>query len=119
VDAFLSAARDGDFEALLALLDPEVVLRADRGAVPAGASMVVRGARAVAKGALAFSEVARFARPALVNGTAGLVAAPHGRPFSALGFTVTNGRIVEIDILADPARLRRLDLRIVGDSKST
>jgi RNA polymerase sigma factor (sigma-70 family) len=119
VDAFLGAARDGDFEALLALLDPEVVLRADRGAVPAGASMVVRGARAVAEGALAFSEVARFARPALVNGTAGLVATPHGRPFSALGFTVTNGRIVEIDILADPVRLRRLDLGIVGDSKST
>jgi hypothetical protein len=115
VDAFLGAAGDGDFEALLALLDPKVVLRADRGAVSAGTAIVLRGAQAVAEGALAFSELAWFARPVLVNGTAGLVAAPHGQPFSVLGFTVTNGRIVEIDILADPARLRRLDLGIVDD----
>jgi RNA polymerase sigma factor (sigma-70 family) len=110
VDAFLSAARDGDFEALVAVLHPEVVLRADRGPI---ASRVIRGARAVAEGALAFADLARFARPALVNGAAGLVAVRHGRPVSVLGFTVSGGRIVEIDILADRARLRRLDLRLV------
>jgi RNA polymerase sigma factor (sigma-70 family) len=115
VDAFLAAARDGDFEGLLAVLDPDVVLRADRGAVPFGALRVVRGAREVAKGALAFSEFAPFARPALVNGTAGLVAAPHGEPFSVLAFTVSRGRIVEIDILADPERLRQLDLGVLDD----
>jgi RNA polymerase sigma factor (sigma-70 family) len=109
VDAFLSAARDGDFEALVAVLHPEVVLRADRGPIPGG-SRVIRGARAVAEGALTFADLARFARPALVNGAAGLVAVQHGRPVSVLGFTVSGGRIVEIDILVDRARLRRLDL---------
>jgi hypothetical protein len=112
VDAFLSAAREGDFEALVAVLHPEVVLRADRGPIPGG-SRVIRGARAVAEGALAFADLARFARPALVNGAAGLVAVQHGRPVSVLGFTVSSGRIVEIDILADRARLRRLDLTLV------
>ncbi|MGH2779469.1 MAG: sigma-70 family RNA polymerase sigma factor [Actinomycetota bacterium] len=115
VDAFLAASRAGDFDALVALLDPEVVLRADRGAVPGGASTVIRGARAVAGGALAFSHLARFARPAVVNGTAGLVAAPDGRPFSILGFTIARGKIVEIDILADPERLAQLDLGILDD----
>ena len=115
VDAFRAASRDGDFEGLLAVLHPDVVLRADQGAVPAGASRVLRGARAVAEGALAFSELAPFARPALVNGAAGLVAAPRGQPFSVLGFTVRGGQIVEIDILADPARLRRLDLGVLHD----
>jgi RNA polymerase sigma factor (sigma-70 family) len=114
VDAFLAAARGGDFDALVAVLDPEVVLRADRGAIPGG-SRVFRGARAVAEGALAFAELARFARPALVNGAAGLVVAPHGQPLSVLGFTVSDGRIVEIDILADPPRLRRLDLAVLDD----
>jgi RNA polymerase sigma-70 factor (ECF subfamily) len=115
VDAFLAASRDGDFDALLAVLDPDVVLRADRGALPAGASRLVRGANAVAKGALAFAELARFARPALVNGAAGLVAAPHGQPFSVLAFTVRGGKIVEIDILADPVRLSRLGLGVLDD----
>ena len=111
VDAFLAAARDGDFDALVAVLDPDVALRADRGAVPLGASRVVRGARAVADGALTFARLGRFARPALVNGAAGVVArAPDGRPLSVVGFTITGGKIVEIDILADPARLRQLDL---------
>jgi RNA polymerase sigma factor (sigma-70 family) len=113
VNAFLAAARDGDFDALVAALDPEVVLRADRGAIP-GASRIARGARAVAEGALSFAELARFARPALVNGAAGLVVAPHGRPFSVMGFTISGGRIVEIDILADPARLQRLDLAMLN-----
>ncbi len=116
VDAFLAAARGGDFDALLAVLDPDVVLRADRGAVPPGGSMEIRGARAAAKQALTFSRLAGVARPALVNGAAGIVAFdPHGRPFSVMGFTVTRGRIVEIDVLADLARLRQLDLAVLND----
>jgi RNA polymerase sigma-70 factor, ECF subfamily len=112
VEAFLGAARKNDFDALLAVLDPDVVLRADRGAMPPGASRVVRGARTVAEHALTFLRIAGSARPALVNGAAGIVAfAPDGRPFSVVGFTVRLGRIVEIDVLADPARLRRLNLR--------
>jgi RNA polymerase sigma factor (sigma-70 family) len=116
VDAFLGAARGGDFDALLAVLDPNVVLRADAGAVPAGASRVIRGAPAVAEQALAFARrLGPSARPALVNGAAGIVAAPGGRPVSVLGFTVRGGKIVEVDILADPARLRRLDLAVLDD----
>jgi RNA polymerase sigma-70 factor, ECF subfamily len=110
VNAFLTAARDGDFEALLAVLDPDVVLRGDRGAESAGASREVRGARAVAEQALTFAQLGRFAQPVLVNGAAGVVVAPGGRPFSVVGFTVSRGKIVAIDILADPARLRRLNL---------
>jgi ketosteroid isomerase-like protein len=116
VDAFMAASRGGDFDALLAVLDPDVVLRGDRGAVPAGASRVVRGARAVAEQAFGYGRwLGRFARPALVNGAAGAVVAPHGRPVSVMGFTVAGGRIVEIDILADPERLRRLDLAFLDD----
>lgn len=111
VEAFLAAARKNDFDALVAVLDPDVVLRADRGAMPPGASRVLRGARPVADQALTFSRIAASARPAVVNGAAGLVAlASDGRPFSVMGFTVRLGKIVEIDILADPDRLRRLDL---------
>jgi hypothetical protein len=116
VGAFLAAARGGDFDALLSVLDPDVVLRADAGAVPAGASRVIRGAPAVAEQALAFAQrLGPFARPALVNGAAGIVAAPGGRPVSVLGFTVRGEKIVEIDILADPARLRQLDLAVLDD----
>jgi RNA polymerase sigma factor (sigma-70 family) len=115
VDAFLAAARDGDLDALVAVLDPEVVVRADWGGVPAGASRMVRGARAVAEQALSFSRFARFARPALVNGAAGIVAAPGSPLVAVLGFTVRHDRIVEIDILAGPARLRRLDLPALDD----
>jgi RNA polymerase sigma factor (sigma-70 family) len=116
VDAFLAAARGGDFEALLAVLDPEVVLRADRGGVAAGVSRKVRGARAVAEQALSFSQLAQFAQMALVNGAAGIVAwLPGGRPFAIMGFTVRRGTIVEIDILADPTRLRQLDLAVFDD----
>jgi RNA polymerase sigma factor (sigma-70 family) len=111
VDAFLAAARGGDFEALVALLDPNVVLRADAGAAPAGASVVVRGAAAVASRALMFARLAKSAQPALVNGVAGVVAwTADGRPMSVLAFTVAGGKIVEIDALADPARLSQLDL---------
>ena len=108
VDAFLAASREGDFEALLAVLDEDVVLRADYG--DAGASRLIRGARAVAGGALAFSRVAPFARPALVNGAAGLVTVREGQPLSVMGFTVVRGKIAEINVLADPERLQRLDL---------
>src|SRR5215217_6079332 len=114
VDAFLAASRSGDFDALLAVLDPEVVLRADRGA--AGTSRVVRGARAVAGQALTFSQFAPFAQPALVNGAAGLVTAPGVRPLSVMGFTVRRGKVIEIDILADTERLGRLDLPAGLDS---
>jgi RNA polymerase sigma factor (sigma-70 family) len=113
VDAFLAAARDGDLGALVAVLDPDVVVRADWGGVPAGASRMVRGARAVAEQALAFARRAPFARPALVNGAAGVVADTGGRLLAVMGFTVRRGKIVEIDILADPARLRRLDLAVL------
>jgi RNA polymerase sigma-70 factor, ECF subfamily len=112
VDAFVAASREGDFDALLAVLDPDVVLRVDH-AVPPGTPTEVRGARAVAARALTFSPLAAFARPALVNGAAGgLVMTPHGQPFSVMGFTVKGRRIAEIDILADPARLAQLDLVI-------
>ena len=112
IDAFLAAARNGDLDALVAVLDPDVVVRADWGKVPAGASKTLRGARAVAKQALAFSQRARSVRPALVNGTAGVVADTGGRLLAVMGFTVRRGKIVEIDILADPARLRRFDLPV-------
>jgi RNA polymerase sigma factor (sigma-70 family) len=113
VDAFFAAARGGDFAALLGLLDPEVVVRADAGAVPVGAPRVVRGAAAVAEQVLAAGGFGRFgqsARPVLVNGAAGVVLVARGRPVAVVGFTVRGGRIIAIDILADPARLRRLDL---------
>jgi Sigma-70, region 4 len=115
VEAFLAAARNGDFDTLLAVLDPDVVVRADRGGARAGAT-VVRGARAVAGQALTFSRLIGRARPALVNGAAGIVSwLPDGRPFSVIGFTVTRGKIAAIDILADPARLRQLDLTALDD----
>src|ERR687893_643447 len=111
VDAFLAASRGGDFGALLAVLDPDVVLRADNGA--AGASRLVRGARAVAEQALTYSRLAPSSRPALVNGAPGAVTAPGGVPRAIMGFTVAGGKIVEIEILADPERLGRLDLSAV------
>ena len=113
VDAFISAARDGDFEALVGVLDPDVVLVADGGAARPNASVVVHGARAVAQRAFTFRHLAPFVRPALVNGVAGVVVAPHGRPFSVMGFIVRGGRIIEIDAIADPDRLRGLDLTVL------
>jgi RNA polymerase sigma factor (sigma-70 family) len=110
VDAFFAAAREGDFEALVAVLDPEVVLHADGGALRPAATETLRGAAVVAGQALTFAHLARFVRPALVNGAAGVVVAPQGRPVSVMGFTVRAGRIVAIDALVDPERLGRLDL---------
>ena len=112
VEAFLAAARRGDFAALLAVLDPEVVLRADPAAVQAGATPEVRGAAAVAA---TFTGRARFAQPALVNGAVGAVWAPGGQPRIVFGFTIADEKIVEITLAADPERLRRLDLAIFND----
>jgi RNA polymerase sigma factor (sigma-70 family) len=108
VDAFLAAAREGDFDGLLAVLDPDVVLRADAGDGPLGPSRLERGAQAIAAQALRFAALAEFARPALVNGKPGLVTMPGGRIVAVMGLTVRDGRIAEIDILADPDRLERL-----------
>jgi RNA polymerase sigma-70 factor, ECF subfamily len=107
VDAFLAASRNGDFEALLAVLDPDVVVRADAAAVQLGGSRETRGAGAVAR---AFVGRAQAARSALIDGAVGAVVAPGGRLLLVLGFTIANGKIVEIDTIADPDRLRGLDL---------
>jgi RNA polymerase sigma factor (sigma-70 family) len=115
VDAFVAAAREGDFDALLAVLDPDVVVRVDRGAVAPGASREIRGAPAVAEQALAGGRLASHGRPALVNGAAGVVVAPRGRVVAVAGFTVAQGRIVAIDVLADRARLHDLDLAVLDD----
>jgi RNA polymerase sigma factor (sigma-70 family) len=110
VDAFLAAAQNGDFQGLIAVLDPEIVLRADGGAIK-GMSRIVRGAQAVASQATTFSQSGLSNHVVLVNGNAGVVSRrSDGRPFSILGFTIAAGRIVQIDILADPERISRLDL---------
>jgi RNA polymerase sigma-70 factor (ECF subfamily) len=113
VDAFLAAARGGDFDALVAVLDPDVVLRADLSAAHAVGSREVRGGPAVAR--TAAKGQARAARPALVNGTVGVVVAPRGRLLMVLAFTIRGQNIVEIDAIADPARLSRLDVVLLGD----
>jgi RNA polymerase sigma-70 factor, ECF subfamily len=110
VDAFLAAAREADFDALLEVLDPDVVLRADAGALPSPPSRLVRGAPEVAQIALAFSDLARSSRPALVNAAAGIVVAPEGRVYAVFGVTIKHDMIVEFDILGDPERLAKLDL---------
>jgi RNA polymerase sigma-70 factor, ECF subfamily len=110
VEAFLAAARVGDFHALLTVLDPDVVLRADGGAAGLAESRVQRGAQAVASGAVAFRRLGYGFRRALVNGAPGVVSYAGEEPIAVLGFTVADGRIVEMNILNDPARLRRLDL---------
>jgi RNA polymerase sigma factor (sigma-70 family) len=113
VDAFFAAANDGDFEALLAVLDPDVVLRADAGASPVGPSQVVRGARNVIAQAERFQPLGRFAHRVLVNGAPGALVVIQGKPFSLASITVVNSRITEIDFLADPDRLASLDLTAV------
>ena len=113
VDAFLAAARDGDFERLITVLDPDMVLRADGGAL-AGASRVVRGAQAVAGQAAMFSRLGLSNQVVLVNGHVGVLSRrPDGKLFSVIGFTVARGKVVEMDILADPERLSRLDLSAI------
>jgi RNA polymerase sigma-70 factor (ECF subfamily) len=115
VDAFFAASRNGDFDALVAVLDPDIVLRSDGGQARPRMTFVLRGAQAVAGQAIASSRLSPFVRPALVNGAAGVVVAAHGRPLYVMAFTVTDGRIVAIDVLADPDRLDHLDLTVLGD----
>jgi RNA polymerase sigma factor (sigma-70 family) len=113
VDAFLAAAREGDFEGLITVLDPDIVLQADGGAL-AGASRVVRGAQAVAEQAATFSRLGLSNQVVLVNGNVGLLSRrPDGKLFSVIGFTIARGKILEMDILADPERLKRLDLSAI------
>ena len=115
VDAFFLAARGGDFDALVALLDPEVVLRADFGAGRPAASRVVRGPAAVARQALVGAIPGAELHDALVNGAAGVVVTVAGRPLAVLGFTVAEGRILEIDAIADPDRVRRIAAAVLGE----
>ena len=110
VDAFFAASRDGDFDALLEVLDPDVELRIDGGSLRADASLALRGADDVATHTATYAKLHPFVRPALVNGAAGAVVAPRGRVLSVMAFTVTNGKIVQIDALLDPERLAQLDL---------
>jgi RNA polymerase sigma-70 factor, ECF subfamily len=109
VEAFLAASREGDFEALVAVLDPDVVLRTDY-ALPRGAPGELRGAETVARNALRFAALAPLAQPVLVNGEPGFLVAPHGRPFAVGVLTVSGGRITEINIVNDPEKLARIDL---------
>ncbi len=111
VDAFVAAARDGDFNGLLAVLDANVVLRVDGGAP--NTRVEVRGAEEVAKRSQSFSRLGVLRLPALINGAAGLVCLVDGKPFSVMAFTVRSGKIVEIDILADRERISRLDLTVL------
>jgi RNA polymerase sigma-70 factor (ECF subfamily) len=110
VDAFFAASREGDFDALVGVLDPDVVIRADGGTARPSATHVIRGAVEVASRAMTFARLSPFVRPVLVNGVAGVVVAPEGRPFSVMAFTVARGGIVAIDVLADPDRLQHLEL---------
>ena len=107
VEAFISALRAGDFEGLLAVLDPDLVVRAD---MPAGAPAEIRGAAVWAKGAVAYGHLARLTRPALVDGAIGVVVAPQGRLVRALTFKIVNGKITEIDVIGDRARLDEIDV---------
>ena len=112
VDAFLAALRGGDFEGLLAVLDPDLVVRADVPA-PSGAPAEIRGAAVWAKQAIAFGQLARLARLALVNGAVGIVMAPRGRLFRVVRLTMANGKITQIEVIGDRAKLGTLDLSIV------
>jgi RNA polymerase sigma-70 factor, ECF subfamily len=109
-NAFDAASRAGDFEGLLAVLDPDVVLRADTGDGPLGPSRLIRGAAAVAAQAQLYAGMARFAHPVLVNGAPGYLIAPNRKPFAVITFATRDDKIIEIDVLADPARLSRMNL---------
>ena len=113
VDAFLAASREGDFEGLLAILDPDIVLRADAGAGPFGPSIVVRGPREVIAQSQRFAPLGRFARPVLVNGAPGFLVVRDGEPLALMAVTVQDGKITEMDVLADPVRLAALDFTAV------
>jgi RNA polymerase sigma factor (sigma-70 family) len=117
VDAFFSAARRGDFDALVAVLDPDVVLRGDVGAAHPGGVTVIHGAAAIARQALLFSRADAQLHPTLVNGAAGVVATVDGQPIAVMGFTVTGGKIVEIHGIADPERVRRIAAAVFPDEE--
>ena len=120
VDAFFAAARDGRFEDLVAVLDPEIVLRSDGGLLRPAANALVEGAEAVASRAMTYASLAPWVRPALVNGVAGVVVAPPGELFSVMAFTVRGGRVAAIDALSDPGRLAGLDIaRAEDDQRSS
>jgi RNA polymerase sigma-70 factor (ECF subfamily) len=106
-------AVDGDFHGLVAVLDPEVILRGDGGAMRSGTSVEIRGAEQVARRAQSFSRLGLLKLPVLVNDAAGLVCMLDGKPFSVMAFTVRNAKIAEIDILSDPERLGQLDLTVL------
>jgi RNA polymerase sigma-70 factor (ECF subfamily) len=114
VNSFLAALRSGDVEGIVAVLDPEVVVRIDEASARPGGPREIRGARAWATGAVAFGQLARTAQTMLVDGTVGLVWAPGGRLERALRFTIANGKIADVEIIADPARLGALDLAMLG-----
>jgi RNA polymerase sigma factor (sigma-70 family) len=109
VDAFFAAAHGGDFDALVAVLDPDVVARIDGGTARADLSGVVHGAAAVARQTLAIASISAPKHPVLVNGAAGVIITLNGQPVAVMGFTISGGKIVEIDAINDPERLRRLD----------
>lgn len=115
VDAFFAATRDGDFDALVGVLAPDVVLRGDGGTARPAFSKLIRGADDVAAQALTGAWLSSFVRPALINHAAGAVAVRNGRPLSVMAFTVTSGKIAAIDVIADPDRLPRLTMAITGN----
>jgi RNA polymerase sigma-70 factor (ECF subfamily) len=117
VDAFLAALRAGDFEGLVALLDPDLVVRVDAASAASGAATEVRGARNWAKGAMTYSQGARSAQPALVDGKVGVVIAPRGRLFRVLRLTISAGKIAQIDVTGDPARLAEFDLAVFAEGE--
>jgi RNA polymerase sigma-70 factor (ECF subfamily) len=116
VEAFVAAAHDGDFARLVAVLDPDVVLRGDVGVMRAGGSTELHGAETVARSAQRFSQLGLLRFPVLVNGAAGLLCTLDGKPFSLMAFTVCNGKIVEIDIFADADLLGDVDPNVLGGS---
>ncbi|MBX6769575.1 MAG: nuclear transport factor 2 family protein, partial [Actinomadura rubrobrunea] len=116
VEAFLAAARGGDFDALVAVLHPDVVVRVEGGAAGPGVVKEIRGAAEAARQALTYARLAESVHPALVNGAAGLVTTRDDRPFSVLSFTVSDGKIVAMVVLADPERLSTLDLTVLDAS---
>jgi hypothetical protein len=115
IDTLLAALRSGDFEALVAVLDPDVSVRADASAAEGGAAWEVRGAEAWARQAITFSRGARFAQTALVDGSVGVVIAPRGRLFRLLRFTLKNGKILKLEVVGDADRLRQLDLAVLNE----
>jgi RNA polymerase sigma factor (sigma-70 family) len=113
VDAFFAASRNGDFDALVSVLDPDVILRSDGGTARPRMTFTLRGPKQVASQAITSSKLSPFVRPALINGAAGVVVAAHGKAMFVMAFTVTGGAIAAIDVLADPDRLREIDVSVL------